>query len=459
MARYHIKADGTPGVCHAGTGKCPYGGVTNHFETLAEASKVANERQLAAFIRDDNKNNPDFNEDYREIDTSMVDERELDSYTMKQEFYIDKNATNPKLKLTPTLVNELKNNGWGSRNGLDGETYAGVAYAQDLNCLTTLVSNGNGTLRTVQYDPNTQLQNNDFIDKYKEIQDNISKKLTDNGVVLTNIRLIKSMHLSNDGKTAVVQMGAPNVPDLAIIKDGNIEFVEVKDLRKQGEGSQIDSISANVNSDNVSDMDKSKFSQKIVDDINLIGFAKTAGTNVTLNHLTYNDSLQYFIDTQKEEGISRFAYIGNDTKLHDVSLSASTEDIANKLEKDKIRATLIMRSNMTSTRVSLAIKKHWKDNRSNYFKENNFPDTGKMTLSDIDWNNNKDQISLMKGKLCMGEMVLPFKIAQGKEKLSKRQIIQRLNKLDKYQEFSFSQVKARQLTFIGNLKQVTKDLK
>lgn len=37
MPKYHVKKDGTPGVCHAKEGNCPLGGSENHFETQEEA--------------------------------------------------------------------------------------------------------------------------------------------------------------------------------------------------------------------------------------------------------------------------------------------------------------------------------------------------------------------------------------------------------------------------------------
>ena len=41
MTKYHIKKDGTPGVCHANKGNCPLGGESNHYSTEAEAATVA----------------------------------------------------------------------------------------------------------------------------------------------------------------------------------------------------------------------------------------------------------------------------------------------------------------------------------------------------------------------------------------------------------------------------------
>lgn len=52
MPRYHIKKDGTPGVCHAEKDKCPLGGVSgeeNHFDTRAEAQAAIDKQHMNSF--------------------------------------------------------------------------------------------------------------------------------------------------------------------------------------------------------------------------------------------------------------------------------------------------------------------------------------------------------------------------------------------------------------------------
>ena len=41
MAKYHVKKDGTPGVCHAQEGNCPLGGSDEHFSSAQEAQDYA----------------------------------------------------------------------------------------------------------------------------------------------------------------------------------------------------------------------------------------------------------------------------------------------------------------------------------------------------------------------------------------------------------------------------------
>lgn len=43
MTKYHIKKDGTPGICRA-KGKCPLGGQEEHFETKEQAQIYVNDK-------------------------------------------------------------------------------------------------------------------------------------------------------------------------------------------------------------------------------------------------------------------------------------------------------------------------------------------------------------------------------------------------------------------------------
>lgn len=60
MAKYHIRKDGTPGVCHAQEGNCPLGGSENHVEaeTLEQAQRQFDNKneKLAKQITSDDYN-------------------------------------------------------------------------------------------------------------------------------------------------------------------------------------------------------------------------------------------------------------------------------------------------------------------------------------------------------------------------------------------------------------------
>lgn len=433
MARYHINAKGEPAICRAVKGHCRYG-AADHFETEAEAWKVADERHLQEYLVGDNNLLPD---------TSMVNETTLKSNSLLQEKYHDKSDWNHKLHRTELVKKHIISNGYGDRAGIEGEVYAGVAYAQSMDLNNTIVVNSNGKSSEMIVDSG-RMNDNQINNAYKRNVDAIINKLNSNNVKLTNISPVRAIHFSDDGNTAVVQMGAPNVPDIAIVKNGNVEFVEVKDLHKST-GSQIDSITSEVGENNVAALDTSKMPPKVRENLKIAGFNKTIGTNYTLNQLTYNDGLQYFIKTQKDKGVSHFAYIGRDNQLHDVSLDAKTNEIASKLEQDNIRATLIMRSNEIINNTSPETLKRWKTTRAkDYFKSGIWPKENKVKLRDFRFK--KGQISIMKNHLCIGEMVLPVKMNKTND----------LTSLDFDKEIDMNSIRSRQLTLTGNLKQVKK---
>ena len=41
MSKYHVKKDGTPGVCHAQEGNCPLGDSSQHFSNIQDAQDYA----------------------------------------------------------------------------------------------------------------------------------------------------------------------------------------------------------------------------------------------------------------------------------------------------------------------------------------------------------------------------------------------------------------------------------
>ena len=46
MAKFHIKKDGTPGVCNAKQGNCPYGDAQHHFSSEEKAQEYADKINL-----------------------------------------------------------------------------------------------------------------------------------------------------------------------------------------------------------------------------------------------------------------------------------------------------------------------------------------------------------------------------------------------------------------------------
>lgn len=67
MAKFHIKTDGTPGVCNAKQGNCPYGDAQHHFSSQEKAQEYAdkiNLEKLEAASVKPKSNKSDFMQDF-----------------------------------------------------------------------------------------------------------------------------------------------------------------------------------------------------------------------------------------------------------------------------------------------------------------------------------------------------------------------------------------------------------
>lgn len=73
MSRYHIKKDGTPGICHAQPGHCPLGGEGEHYPSMEAAQAAADIKNMENFSKSDiinkslNKINPKSNRKHYQV--------------------------------------------------------------------------------------------------------------------------------------------------------------------------------------------------------------------------------------------------------------------------------------------------------------------------------------------------------------------------------------------------------
>lgn len=429
MAKYHISINGTPQLCKANIQQCPRGGVAQHWGTLAEAQKHADELMLSKFV----------STEVLKPDVSMVNEKIIGDKTLLQETYHDKSDDwHDHEHATEVIQNALKQAGFNHRAGLLGETFAAQLYSEDMGLENVLIVDSKGNLKENLSSNEGYIVPDDY-KKKESFENDINEELSKHGFSDSKV-LIKSIHYSGD--KAVIQMGAPNMPDLAIIDGHKVEFVEVKDLHKSS-GSQIDSVTSSVNDDGTASMDMSNLPNKVQENLKYIGFSKTIGENHTLNSLTYGDSLQYFIENQQSQGVKHFAYIGRDNYLHDVDFSGNKEDIANKLQDDGITSTLLVRSNEIANKPDEQVIKHWQNQRTQtYFKDGKWPEEKNVKLNKFKFS--KGQLQVFQGHLSIGEMVLPVKINN----------LSQIGKLDMNQDIDMSKIKSRKMTFTGSLKQI-----
>ena len=379
--KYHIKADGTPGICTANKRPCKYGGANAHWDTLAEAQAHADLEHTALFV-DRKSLIPHTNN----VETQVVNER-----TFKQEMKLkDKSSINNEGNkyLTREVIDTLNKSGYNkNRRGLKNEVFVNVSYAKKFDLDKAIVISSDGEhMSTINISDETSQEsiNNHFSSVGKQVY----KSLNENGYVTHPNGIIKAMYYSDKSDTTVVEMGSPDMPDSAIVKGNKVELIEIKDL-SSSDGAQIDSRTAAVGHDGTTTMETSDLTPKVKENLKYLGYNKTIGTNYSLNSLTYHDSLECFVDIQKKKGISHLAYHGRDDRVHDVSFDSSSYDIATKLQEENVNCTLLMRSNLQVNDVNNEVLEHWKNDRAKqYFKNGNGPKLTRslyMTLSkDLD---------------------------------------------------------------------------
>lgn len=64
MAKFHIKKDGTPGVCNAKQGNCPYGDAQHHFPSQEQAQEYADKINLEKLEAASKKSNHEFMQNF-----------------------------------------------------------------------------------------------------------------------------------------------------------------------------------------------------------------------------------------------------------------------------------------------------------------------------------------------------------------------------------------------------------
>lgn len=64
MAKFHIKKDGTPGVCNAKQGNCPYGDAQHHFSSEEKAQEYADKVNLKKLEAASKKSNHEFMQNF-----------------------------------------------------------------------------------------------------------------------------------------------------------------------------------------------------------------------------------------------------------------------------------------------------------------------------------------------------------------------------------------------------------
>lgn len=404
--KYHIGKDGIPSKCTASKKGCPYGVNAPHFETFQEAAAFSDKKLESEYgLFNDDKEN--YESQARELSSSISDvfggENENTAYL----------NDSPVKDVMNRMYNGNITKGGRGEPGLRTEIGVAIAYAQELNCQNQLIYTKDrellmGYREDYPYDQNAMT--NHILDTTHTA---IEEKLTSLGSKMPKNGLVHDVYFSDDGNTIIAHMGGSGVLDLAIIKNGKAEFIEIKTINK-GNGAQTDSSVMGVNEDGKFTSGFEQTTEKTKIALGKMNIKETIGTNIPLN-LSHEDSAENLITSYKHKGADKFVFRTKQNKLLEVNLNAPTEDIMKTLEDNNIQCTMKVRSNQQAHKPNKEDLKRLRKKRGEYFKSGKWPEDGKFKVSDLkqEYRNIKENPTC-EGYATIGEIVLPIRKSDSK---------------------------------------------
>lgn len=354
--KYHIGKDGTPKVCTA-KGECKLGG--EHFNNLEEAQKYA-----------DKKNK----EKVEKTFTSVMNNKDSIAYKVNEA----SDVNNP---------------------GFDNETFLSSAYAEKMGLNNALVvnvaENGKIETKTIGKQELTEEQKKAII---KKTTNTLSDYYIDkhNTLIADRSKLVKVVYYNPDKTKVVVQTGAPNVLDAAVVELDNKE-VSLMEIKKGAEASksQYGQRSLTVNH-------KGTFVKK-----SMQGIPKALREKLEQEHIDEyvgkdkvidvdeKASLEYFVSEYKKAGASEIVF----TNAHGepVFISLKDKNPVKKLQENGATAYISIRTNKNSRKIDKDGIKRLNNNKKLF--KNDVSNKDSFKLSDI----NKSEIGFSAGYIKMGE--------------------------------------------------------
>ena len=146
--------------------------------------------------------------------------------------------------------------------------------------------------------------------------------------------------------------------------------------------------------------------------------------------------LEYLVDTYKQKGATSFIYTTNNREdVHTMDITGDTDEVVDKMIKNKIEANVRLRANNSSRKVNDDdIYRFNKVLSKDYFKSGRSSDSESFTLKSI----KEDKITKSGEFVRVGGYITPIKYETYKENMNKR-----IKKTD---------LKAFNLILTGNIK-------
>ena len=196
MAKYHVKKDGTPGVCHAQEGNCPLGDSSQHFSSKAEAQEYADKKnELDALQNKSNFSEEDWEEFRREIiekeakkDTiPHFNENEMEEIYRGIKYSTVDSTEKPKkeiksIQITSMTQEEVQDEIDSHLNRVEGRKYESLAFYthEILNDKSMLGNEDNEFINTLRKEFGDKT--NKIIQPERSFEDTVSQVLFDKGL-------------------------------------------------------------------------------------------------------------------------------------------------------------------------------------------------------------------------------------------------------------------------------------
>lgn len=374
MTKYHITKKGEVTVCKATVEACPLGGV--HFETAEMAEEYLEKENVERYGYLPFVNNNSHSEQINLIDS-------------------DKNEV---IK----IVKEIS--GIKSR-GFDYEIFASSTIAKRMGLNQMAVTDIDGKIIGATNDTNEKIMKQSIAEAISGVKGYYQRE---GASIVDETALARVIYYSNnpEDKRIFVLSGGPNVLDSAIVEAN--EVVDIGEIKKlHSGGAQIPSKTIGVNK-------YGEFTEGFLDNseeyiqnaLKGMSIQDAYGTNPILKFNDEYDSidnkrlpLKYFVDTYKSKGAKTFLYTYDDgNKIGEISLRGETNKVIDKMISKGISATLFLRANNNTRKVTRDDLERFEVSEKVYFKEGVIPEGETFRLGQL----KKDMVSYSKGRVRIG---------------------------------------------------------
>lgn len=326
MEKWHINKKGLASICKADKGNCPFGNESEHYTTKDEAMNASQDKMSKEFglLNDEKKT--------QEIP-------KMNSWQRKD---------------LAELVSKLS---FSENNGFSYECQASVFIAEEMKLEKIAVVNSDGSVLAASLITGKEStpESNAPIENSIEILSAHYEKM---GTSIKNKdSLARVIYYSEDSSRGVlVQSGASNVLDAAVIKEGKVtELIEIKELTK---GAQMSATVVEV--DEKGDVIRSSLTGKlkqVAEKVSSMNIKDAEGTNTVLDFGNPKNNrlipLMNFVHQYQKKGATSLVYISDKGKVvNKISLTDSNAEIIKNLIKNKISAEVNMRANLNKNNAN-----------------------------------------------------------------------------------------------------------